>query len=157
MIVQLPGWIVFSNWVNSRVSASGYIQGGYWNLEQNGYYGSRIRKISNQTNPSALSCFHCLIFFLALQWVMSTTMLSTSSTGFAFLLIPWQPTPFFPVSHRVDMDIAGTSNSLLRTSSKQVPCAWLDEDSDWGKIVTEQKIMKRVYWEWERCDFTIPT
>ena len=51
------------------------------------------------------------------------------------------PTPFSPVSRRVDMDIAGTSNSLLRTSSKQeVPRPWLDEDSDWDKIVIERKI-----------------
>jgi primary-amine oxidase len=42
------------------------------------------------------------------------------------------------------MDIAGTSNSLLRTTSKQeeVPRPWLDEDSDWGKTVIEQKIIK---------------
>ena len=42
------------------------------------------------------------------------------------------------------MDIAGTSNSLLRTFSKQeeVPRPWLDEDSDWGKTVIEQKIIK---------------
>ena len=42
------------------------------------------------------------------------------------------------------MDIAGTSNSLLRTSSKQeeVPRPWLDEDSDWGKTVIQQKITK---------------
>jgi len=42
------------------------------------------------------------------------------------------------------MDIAGTSNSLLRKISKQeeVPRPWLDEDSDWGKTVIEQKIMK---------------
>ena len=43
------------------------------------------------------------------------------------------------------MDIAGTSNSLLRTISKQeeVPRPWLDEDdSDWGKTVIEQKLMK---------------
>ena len=52
------------------------------------------------------------------------------------------PTPFSPVSRRVDTDIAGTSNSLLRTSSKQeVPRPWLDEDSDWDKIVIERKIM----------------
>lgn len=42
------------------------------------------------------------------------------------------------------MDIAGTSNSLLRTTSKQeeVPRPWLDEDSDWGNTVIEQKILK---------------
>ena len=42
------------------------------------------------------------------------------------------------------MDIAGTSNSLLRTSSiqEEVPRPWLDEDSDWGKTVIEQKIVK---------------
>ena len=72
-------------------------------------------------------------------------MSSTSSTASSlFVLISSQPTPFFPVSRRVDMDIAGTSNSLLRTNSKQeeVPRPWLDEDSDWGKTVIEQKIIK---------------
>ena len=61
-----------------------------------------------------------------------------------FALISSEPTPSFIVSRRVDMDIAGTSNSLLRTISKQeeVPRPWLDEDSDWGNTVIEQKIMK---------------
>ena len=42
------------------------------------------------------------------------------------------------------MDIAGTSNSLLYTSSKQeeVPRPWLDDDDDWGNTVIQQKIMK---------------
>ena len=42
------------------------------------------------------------------------------------------------------MDIAGTSNTLLRTISKQEAVArpWLDEDDAWGKTVIEQKIMK---------------
>ena len=85
------------------------------------------------------------LFFLASQWVMSMIMLSTSSMASSlFVPISSQPTPFFPVSHRVDMDIAGTSNSLLRTSSiqEEVPRPWLDEDSDWGKTVIEQKIVK---------------
>ncbi|KAF8805988.1 amine oxidase catalytic domain-containing protein [Phlegmacium glaucopus] len=84
-----------------RVSASGYMQGGYWNPEQEGY-GSRIQK-------SSMGNVHDHV-----------------------------------INFKVDMDIAGTSNSLLRTISKQeeVPRPWLDEDSDWGKTVIEQKIMK---------------
>ena len=41
------------------------------------------------------------------------------------------------------MDIAGTSNSLLHTSSKQeeVPRPWLEDDA-WGNTVIQQKIMK---------------
>ena len=41
------------------------------------------------------------------------------------------------------MDIAGTSNSLLYTSSKQEEVArpWLGDD-DWGNTVIQQKIMK---------------
>ena len=82
-------------------------------------------------------------------------MLSTSSTTFflcfffvVYLLTNNKNHPFFfppRLTHRVDMDIAGTSNSLLRTISKQeeVPRPWLDEDdSDWGKTVIEQKLMK---------------
>ena len=44
---------------------------------------------------------------------------------------------------RVDMDIAGTSNSLLYTSSKQeeVSRPWLEDDV-WGNTVIQQKIMK---------------
>ena len=63
---------------------------------------------------------------------------------FTFHAYPLRTNPFFSVSRRVDMDIAGTSNSLLRTSSNQeeVPRPWLDEDSDWGKTVIEQKITK---------------
>ena len=42
------------------------------------------------------------------------------------------------------MDIAGTSNSLLYTRSKQeeVPGPWLDDDDAWGNTVIQQKIMK---------------
>ena len=79
-------------------------------------------------------------------------MLSTSSTTFFVLFFcclsshkQQKPFPYFPTCLRVDMDIAGTSNSLLRTISKQeeVPRPWLDEDdSDWGKTVIEQKLMK---------------
>ena len=44
---------------------------------------------------------------------------------------------------RVDMDIAGTSNSLLYTSSKQeeVPSPWVGDDA-WGNTVIQQKIIK---------------
>ena len=46
-------------------------------------------------------------------------------------------------SHGVDMDIAGTSSSLLRTGSqREVPRPWLNEDSDYGKTFIEQKITK---------------
>ena len=40
------------------------------------------------------------------------------------------------------MDIAGTSNSLLRKRSKmeEVDRPWLDDD--WGKTVLQQKIME---------------
>ena len=42
------------------------------------------------------------------------------------------------------MDIAGTANSLVRTSSKQeeVVRPWLDEDDVWGNTVIQQKITK---------------
>ncbi|KAF8815578.1 amine oxidase catalytic domain-containing protein [Phlegmacium glaucopus] len=87
--------------IEVRVSASGYLQGGYWNPEQEDY-GSRIYK-------SSMGNVHDHV-----------------------------------INFKVDMDIAGTNNSLLRTSIKQeeVPRPWLDEDNEWGKTAIEQKIVK---------------
>lgn len=55
------------------------------------------------------------------------------------------PTPrnlFFDGNSRVDFDIAGTANSLLKTTTNQerVVHPWLDDD--WGQEVIQQKITK---------------
>ena len=78
---------------------------------------------------------------MALQWVMSMIMLLISSMASG--LNHHYTTNLPPAPQRVDMDIAGTSNSLLYTSSKQeeVPRPWL-EDDDWGNTVIQQKITK---------------
>lgn len=85
-----------------------------------------------------------VLFLMALQWVMSMIMLLISSTASCFLsLSHHRITNIPPPPQRVDMDIAGTSNSLLYTSSKQeeVPRPWLEDDV-WGNTVIQQKIMK---------------
>ena len=83
------------------------------------------------------------VFFVALQWVMSMIMLLISSTASCFPSLSHGTTNLPSPPQRVDMDIAGTSNLLLYTSSKQeeVPRPWLGDD-DWGNTVIQQKIMK---------------
>ncbi|KIM38732.1 hypothetical protein M413DRAFT_447684 [Hebeloma cylindrosporum] len=85
--------------VEVRVSASGYMQGGYWNPSQDGY-GSRIRDTS-------MGNIHDHV-----------------------------------INYKVDFDIAGTANSLLKTTTKQeeVYHPWLDDD--WGRNVLQQKLTK---------------
>ena len=74
---------------------------------------------------------------------MSMIMLLISSTASCFPSLSHRTTNLPPSPQRVDMDIAGTSNSLLYTSSKQeeVPRPWL-EDDEWGNTVIQQKIVK---------------
>ncbi|KAF8967481.1 copper amine oxidase [Flammula alnicola] len=85
--------------IEVRLSASGYMQGGYWNPKQDGY-GARIRETS-------MGNLHDHV-----------------------------------INYKVDFDIAGTANSLLKTTTKQeeVNHPWLDDD--WGQKVIQQKITK---------------
>ncbi|KDR84410.1 hypothetical protein GALMADRAFT_220168 [Galerina marginata CBS 339.88] len=85
--------------IEVRLSASGYMQGGYWRSNQDGY-GSRIRDTS-------MGNLHDHV-----------------------------------INYKVDFDIAGTANSLLKTTTKQeeITHPWLDDD--WGQQVIQQKISK---------------
>ncbi|KAF4619282.1 hypothetical protein D9613_004722 [Agrocybe pediades] len=85
--------------IEVRLSASGYMQGGYWNPKQDGY-GGRIRHTS-------MGNLHDHV-----------------------------------VNYKVDFDIAGTANSLLKTTTAQetLQHPWLGDD--WGQTVVQQKITK---------------
>ncbi|KAF8187204.1 copper amine oxidase [Pholiota molesta] len=85
--------------IEVRLSASGYMQGGYWNAQQDGY-GARIHETS-------MGNLHDHV-----------------------------------INYKVDFDIAGTANSLLKTTTNQeeVIHPWLDDD--WGQRVIQQKISK---------------
>ncbi|THU91056.1 amine oxidase catalytic domain-containing protein [Dendrothele bispora CBS 962.96] len=96
--------------IEVRVSASGYLQGGYWEPKQEGY-GGRIR---------------------------DTTMGNLHD---------------HVINFKVDLDISGTSNSLLETTTAQetVIPPWFDplegeegEEDEWGNEVIQQKITKRI-------------
>ncbi|KAF5367943.1 hypothetical protein D9758_004498 [Tetrapyrgos nigripes] len=90
----------YNGTIEVRVSASGYLQGGFWEPKQKGY-GGRIR-------DSTMGNLHDHV-----------------------------------INFKVDFDIAGTSNSLLETTTSQetVTQPWFDED--WGNEVIQQKIHKR--------------
>ncbi|KAH8100993.1 amine oxidase catalytic domain-containing protein, partial [Cristinia sonorae] len=84
-----------------RVSASGYLQGAYWEAEQEGY-GTRIHEL-------AMGSLHDHV-----------------------------------INFKVDLDIAGSDNSLVYTSTaqEQVEQPWFDDD--WGQTVIQQKISREV-------------
>lgn len=86
--------------IEVRLSASGYLQGGYWESKQTGY-GARIRE---------------------------QTMGSLHDHA---------------IHYKVDLDIAGTENSLLETTTsvEQVSQPWYDDD--WGNTVLQQHIVHR--------------
>jgi primary-amine oxidase len=83
------------------VSASGYLQGGFWEPKQEGY-GTAIRE---------------------------TTMGSLHD---------------HVINFKVDLDVGGLDNSLLRTWTEveEIEKDWFDED--WGKTVRQQKIHRKV-------------
>ncbi|KAF8887255.1 amine oxidase catalytic domain-containing protein [Gymnopilus junonius] len=85
--------------IEVRLSASGYMQGGYWQPNQDAY-GGRIRDTS-------MGNLHDHV-----------------------------------INYKVDFDIAGTTNSLLRTTTEveEVTHPWLDDD--WGQQHIQQKIVK---------------
>ncbi|KAI0659027.1 amine oxidase catalytic domain-containing protein [Cubamyces menziesii] len=85
--------------IEVRLSASGYLQGGYWEPAQEGY-GTAIRE---------------------------TTMGSLHD---------------HVINYKVDLDVAGTKNSLLFTSTAQetITQPWFEDD--WGSEVIQQKISK---------------
>ncbi|GJE94516.1 amine oxidase catalytic domain-containing protein [Phanerochaete sordida] len=85
--------------IEVRVSASGYLQGGFWEPAQEGY-GTAIR---------------------------DTTMGSLHDHVMNF---------------KVDLDVAGTANSLLytHTDTEEVERDWFDDD--WGTTVVQQKITR---------------
>ncbi|OSD07848.1 amine oxidase catalytic domain-containing protein [Trametes coccinea BRFM310] len=86
--------------IEVRLSASGYLQGGYWEPAQEGY-GTAIRE---------------------------TTMGSLHD---------------HVINYKVDLDVAGTENSLLFTSTAQetITQPWFEDD--WGSEVIQQKISKK--------------
>jgi len=63
--------------LETRVSASGYLQGGYWNLSQDPY-GTRIHRRSSSL-PFLSSHFNLasLFAFDSMQWAQYTIMSST--------------------------------------------------------------------------------
>ncbi|KAJ3784122.1 copper amine oxidase [Lentinula aff. detonsa] len=85
-----------------RLSASGYLQGGYWEPLQE-RYGGRIREHS-------MGNLHDHV-----------------------------------INYKVDLDIAGSENSLLETIAAQeiVEQPWL-EDDEWGRTVIQQNITRRI-------------
>jgi primary-amine oxidase len=86
--------------IEVRVSASGYLQGGYWEGKQVNY-GTAIR---------------------------DTTMGSLHD---------------HVINFKVDLDVVGTANSLLETTTAQeeIEQPWLGDD--WGTTVVQQKISRR--------------
>ncbi|KAH9482139.1 Amiloride-sensitive amine oxidase [copper-containing] [Psilocybe cubensis] len=86
--------------IEVRLSASGYMQGGYYTSKIQEGYGGRIRHTS-------MGNLHDHV-----------------------------------INYKVDFDIAGTENSLLKTTTKQeeVTHPWLDDD--WGKQAIQQRINK---------------
>jgi len=86
--------------IEVRLSASGYLQGGYWEPEQVGY-GNRIRQQS-------MGSLHDHV-----------------------------------INYKVDLDILGTENSFLETttSTEQRQMPWFMDD--WGDVVTQQHIVQR--------------
>ncbi|KDQ64574.1 hypothetical protein JAAARDRAFT_28216 [Jaapia argillacea MUCL 33604] len=91
----------FDGTIEVRLSASGYLQGGYWEPLQAGY-GSQIRDTS-------MGSLHDHV-----------------------------------INYKVDLDVAGLSNSLLSTTThvEHVEHPWLDED--WGTEVIQQKINREI-------------
>ncbi|KAF9535149.1 copper amine oxidase [Crepidotus variabilis] len=85
--------------IEVRLSASGYMQGGYWNEKQEGY-GTRIRDTS-------MGNVHDHV-----------------------------------VNYKVDFDIAGRKNSLLKTTTSQQEVLHPWHGDDWGQTVIQQKISK---------------
>jgi primary-amine oxidase len=87
--------------IEVRVSASGYLQGGFWEPKQ-APYGTAIR---------------------------DTTMGSLHD---------------HVINFKVDLDVAGTANSLLETTTAQEETTqpWLLDD--WGTTVLQQRITRRI-------------
>ncbi|KZT20392.1 amine oxidase catalytic domain-containing protein [Neolentinus lepideus HHB14362 ss-1] len=85
--------------IEIRLSASGYLQGGYWEPKQEGY-GAQIRDTS-------MGSLHDHV-----------------------------------INYKVDLDLVGLKNSLLRTTTAQeeVEHPWIEED--WGTTVIQQKISR---------------
>ncbi|KAF8887254.1 copper amine oxidase [Gymnopilus junonius] len=85
--------------IEVRLSASGYMQGGYWQPNKDPY-GGRIHDVS-------MGNLHDHV-----------------------------------INYKVDFDIAGTSNSLLKTTTQveTVTYPWLDDD--WGQDHIQQKIIR---------------
>jgi primary-amine oxidase len=85
--------------IEVRLSASGYLQGGFWEGRQEGY-GTAIR---------------------------DTTMGSLHD---------------HVINFKVDLDIVGEKNSLLKTTTdrEEITQPWFDDD--WGQTVIQQKISR---------------
>ncbi|EIN14536.1 amine oxidase catalytic domain-containing protein [Punctularia strigosozonata HHB-11173 SS5] len=85
--------------IEVRLSASGYLQGGFWESKQEGY-GTAIR---------------------------DTTMGSLHD---------------HVINFKVDLDVAGEKNSLLKTTTnrEEITQPWFDDD--WGQTVIQQRISR---------------
>ncbi|KAI0319519.1 amine oxidase catalytic domain-containing protein [Amylostereum chailletii] len=87
--------------IEVRVSASGYLQGGFWEADREPY-GGAIR-------ASTMGSLHDHV-----------------------------------INFKVDLDVVGTDNSLLATTTAQeeIEQPWFDDD--WGKTVIQQKITRTI-------------
>ncbi|KAF9035879.1 amine oxidase catalytic domain-containing protein [Panaeolus papilionaceus] len=93
----------FDGTIEIRLSASGYMQGGYWAPgKDKDAYGGRIRY-------NSMGNLHDHV-----------------------------------INYKVDFDIAGENNSLLKTSThvEHVKYDWLDED--WGQTAVQQRITREI-------------
>lgn len=103
--------------LETRVSASGYLQGGYWDPTQD-QYGTRIHRRSS-------------VYHLASKRNLSHLHFSVGTLHDHVL------------NFKVDFDVVNEKNSLLekRTKVREVSHPWLDED--WGPTMQQQYIESR--------------
>lgn len=104
-----------------RVSASGYLQGGYWDPGSDSY-GTRIQLQSSTSLPSPFDYAPLTCFFF---WLLVGTLHDHL------------------INFKVDFDIVNEKNSLLEktTHVREIAHPWLDED--WGLTTTQQYIKSR--------------
>jgi primary-amine oxidase len=126
--------------IEVRLSASGYLQGGYWTPESNAY-GGKIGITSSKSfrfSYRSSRFDECIVGNLHDHVINFKYVLSHSHLYSVYS---------HSLCRRVDLDVAGTSNSLLRTTTSQesVPRPWLspdEPDDPWGAEVIQQRITK---------------
>jgi primary-amine oxidase len=95
--------------IEVRVSASGYLQGGVWNAEQNPY--------GHQIHHSYMGSLHDHIINCESSIGRGSSDVLTDQID------------------KIDFDIAGTKNSFMQVALEveEIESDWLDED-DWGTV-----------------------